>query len=90
MSTFFLMTKRFTQYRLAINAVGQETLRHKHVAIKGICYRWYPPLLTLTRLGIDAFLIANFVVFSLQSISTAKQAPACPLGRKLMSWRSWP
>lgn len=80
MSTVFSYDEAFSRNIGWATPVDQETLRHKHVAIKGICYRWYPPLLTLTRLGIDAFLIANFVVFSLVDFNRQAAAGMSTLG----------
>ena len=68
----------------------QSILSSKQIAIAGLGGVGGSHLLTLTRLGVGNFHVADLDIFELANLN--RQAPACLIWdeQKLMCWSKWP
>lgn len=81
MQSKFLYTEAFSRNIGWLTATEQESLRHKRVAIAGMGGVGGVHLLTLARLGIGAFNIADFDVFDVANINRQVGATVSTLGK---------
>lgn len=77
----FSYTEAFSRNIGWLTTAEQESLRHKRVAIAGMGGVGGVHLLTLTRLGIGAFNIADFDVFDIVNINRQVGATVSTLGK---------
>lgn len=82
MQTEFNYEKAFSRNLGWVTAAEQQTLRRKRIAIAGLGGVGGAHLLTLTRLGIGAFHIADFDTFDIANFNRQAGAMTSTLGRK--------
>ena len=82
MKSAFNYEKAFSRNIGWVSASEQQTLRGKRVAIAGLGGVGGAHLLTLTRLGIGAFHIADFDTFDIANFNRQAGAMTSTLGRK--------
>jgi molybdopterin/thiamine biosynthesis adenylyltransferase len=78
----FSYDKAFSRNIGWLTAPEQETLRHKRIAIAGLGGVGGAHLLTLARLGIGAFHIADFDTFDIPNFNRQAGATVSSLGRR--------
>ena len=80
MTSVFSYQDAFSRNLGWVTAAEQQTLRHKRVAIAGLGGVGGVHLLTLARLGVGAFNIADFDIFSVENFNRQAGATASTIG----------